>query len=248
MTPEDELVSDIVYGPEYDDDYQEPDPSKIAMFDYLSIHTVVTSPSIKHPAHGLPYSEYRKHRSRSTDSEQDAKNSKVGIYTDPVLGSLLRTLARRRDMSLYAYVNDMLEEGQIHFHPEFHDQYEEVNDILDNMQKTMNNDAQARAVMKLRNQTIGFDVCSRVNPRFVPRIAYWLCEDIKTVSLDLHMTVSDTAYLYLIVGILYTDAPEMPLTPYQDKKLSEVLTIFGKELDAMLDICRHISSGYENLM
>jgi hypothetical protein len=238
--------ADIYFDGE--DIYIEPDPAKVAMFDYLSIHAVITSPSVKHAAHGLPYSEYRKHRSRSTDTDKDEKNSRVCFYTDPVLGMLLRSLARRREVSLYGYINDMLEEGQIHFHPEYHEQYEEVNDILDDMQKIMSNDAQSRAVLKLRNQTIGFGVCTKGAPRFVPRVAYWLCEDIKTVSLDLHMTISDTAYLYIIVGILYTDAPEMPLTPYQDKKLSEVLTIFGQELNSMLDICRHIAENYETLV
>jgi hypothetical protein len=141
----------------------------------------------------------------------------------------------------------MLEEGQIHFHPEHHEIYESINTILDTMQVNTTNDAQARATMKLRNQKISFGVCARGNPMFVPRIAYWLCEDIKTVSIDLHMTVSDTTYLYIITGIIYTDLPEIPINKYYDVKMSAVLSLFEEEISAMHDICTHIQSTFDTL-
>jgi hypothetical protein len=239
----------------HDSMLQEPDilseeedyDNQVQHFDYLSIHAVVVSPTIKHPAFGLPYSEYRKKRSRITDTDADVKNSKITFYCDKVIGGLLPSLARRRNLSLYAYINDMLEEGQIHFHPEHHDTYNRINEILDDMQIRTTNDTQSHASDKLRNQKISFGTCARGNPMFVPRIAYWLAEDIKTVSIDLHMTLSDTAYLYIITGILYTDLPEMPLNKYYDRKLSSVLIFFDKEIDAMLDICEHIASGFDNL-
>lgn len=217
-----------------------------ATFDYLSIHAVITTPNIKHKAYGLPYSEYRKYRVRTTDTDADAKNSKICFYTDPVLGTLIKTLARRRDISLYAYINDMLEEGQIHFHPEYHEQYEEITRMVDDMNARMNSDAQSRAILTLNNQRIGFNVCMRGNPRFVPRVAYWLCEDIKTTAMDLNMTVSDVAYVYIVTGIIAADVPEMPISKYQDKILSGVLDLFNENLNRSLDICNHIYSTFDN--
>jgi hypothetical protein len=240
-------MSDVYGEPDsqsFDSDDQE---LPLAEFDYLSIHAVVIEPEKRHPAYGKTYTEYRKYRSRSIDEDADKKNSKVGFYCHPVIGRLLPTLARRRSMSMYSYINDMLEEGMIYFHPPHRDLYTEINDITDDLQARMSNDAQSRAVAKLCNQTISFDVCSRKNKLFVPRIANWLSEDIKTVSVDLHMTVSDTAYLLLLTGILNADAPEMPLNAYQDRIIGNTLTMFDQELDAMRDLCKYIASTFDSL-
>jgi hypothetical protein len=231
------------------DDFDEDDEHQglQATFDYLSIHAVVVSPAVKHPAYGLPYSEYRKYRLRSTDLEADIRNSKITFYCDNLIGTLVTTLANRRGVSVYSYINDMLEEGQIHFHPEHHEMYEDIKDILDDMQTRMCNDAQARAVQKLRNQKISFNVCMRGAPHFTPRIAYWLMEDIAQVGMILHMSVTDTAYLYLVTGIMYTDIQEMPVNSYQNKIMSNVLQFFDQELNAVYDISKYIHKTFDKI-
>jgi len=229
------------------EEIDEYDQMPLAEFDYKSIQAVVTEPSRKHPAYGHPYSEYRKMRARTIDEEADRRDSHVRFWMDPIVGCLVETLARRRDLSLYSYINDMLEEGQIHIHPDFHDTYQEINSIADDMATRVKNSAGAGYLMKIRNQKISFRLCSRSNPSFCPRVANWLADDIKTVSVDLHMSISDVAYLYMIAGIVYSDATEMPLNKYHDEILAQALSYFSEELNMMHDICMHIQKKFDDI-
>lgn len=230
------------------DEEQNEQTGLIATFDYLSIHSVVSSPAVKHQAYGLPYSKYREYRQRApVDQDADAKNGRIHFWCDTVIGGFLPTLARRRGIALYAYINDMLEEGQIHFHPEYHDIYEFINDTIDDMQERVTTGSQYELVETLRGQKVALNTCSRQNPDFAPRVSKWLAEDVRTVAFDLHMSVSDLAYVYILTGITYADIPEIPVSAFHDKIISDVLYKFQHKLNIMKDMCEHTHALFDNL-
>jgi hypothetical protein len=228
--------------------YDEDEVMPLAEFDYRSIQAVVLEPERKHSMYGHTYSEYRQYRSRTVDPDIDKKSTQITFYCDPIIKALVPTLARRRNISTYAYIADMLEEGQIHFHPDHHETYEAVNNILDDLQMRIRNHAQSRAVQRIVNLKISLGVVSKQSKRFAPRIPSWLSDDINSVATDLHSTQSDIAYVYLLTGIIFADAIEMPLIGFHDEVIASTLSIFDQDLEAMKDTCEFIASSFENLI
>lgn len=219
----------------------------LAEFDYLSIHAIVHEPEKKHPAFGLPYSKFKEYRQRTHNGDDDKRTGRVKFWCDPALAGFLPTLARRRSMTTNSYIIDMLEEGQIHFHPEYHERYAEINEIMDDMNDNVHCEEQEEIMRSMRCQTVDIESCSRKNPSFSPYTPEWLSQDIKSVAMNIHASKSDTALIYIITGILYSDATEIPINPYFSDKMSKIVDLFSKRLDAMLEMCRYTKERFDGL-
>ncbi len=230
-----------------DTTFYDDEPMPLAEFDYRSIQAVVQEPERKHSMYGHTYSEYRKYRARTIDADADKKTTQVTFYCDPFVRTLIPTLARRRSISTYTYIEDMLEEGQIHFHPDHHDTYEAINNTLDDLQSKVSNHAQARALERIVNQKLSLGVWRKQSKKFSPRIPSWLSNDISSVAMDLHTTQSDVAYIYLLTGIVFSDAIEIPFNAYQDEMIALPLSVFDQELEAMKDTCEFIAATFDSL-
>ncbi len=229
------------------EEIDEYDQMPLAEFDYRSIQAVVLEPERKHSMYGHTYSEYRKYRARTINSDADKKTTQITFYCDPFVRTLIPTLARRRGISTYTYIEDMLEEGQINFHPDHHDTYEAINNILDDLQSRVSNHAKARALERIVNQKLSLGVIRKQSKKFSPRVPSWLSNDISSVAMDLHTTQSDVAYIYLLTGIVFSDTIEIPLNSFQDEMLASPLSVFDQELEAMKCTCEYIASSFDSL-
>lgn len=139
----------------------------------------------------------------------------------------------------------MLEEGQVYFHPEFQEDYREINTMLDQMNNEIVSSGQKEIIRLLKDQKIALNSCARNNTSFVPFLPKWLAEDIKTVAMIVHMNISDTAYLYLVMGIINSDAVEMSIAKIFIDDMQTVVDLFRRKLGLMHSMCEHAYMMYD---
>lgn len=225
------------------DDYIEPQPpvfpgefdvselEENETFDWTETSAVCTAPHVKHKAYGKTYSEFRKHRISTGEDLEPTKTARLYFRGDPTITQWLPSLARRREIPFYMYLNDMLQEGQIHFHPDYHDKYSIINLRMDTMSKTLENEEQLKYTSQLQKQTITLQTSQKGNHMFGPAVPEWLASDIRSVTMDLHIGMSDLCFLYVCIGIVKSDIPEMPVPAIQEKMFKDFIKKFENQLD-----------------
>lgn len=215
-----------------------------SMFDYRTLQAVVREPRIKHELYGSNLSQYIEKRSRSVLSEEDKRTDRIRFWMDDTLRAFIPTLANRRGLTTYSYLAYLLELGQVHFHPDFCEVYEEIESSIDYMNLNARNRYHGSAILNATDQYVSMDVCARKSKSFYPSIPKWLGDDIRVTSNRIHASASDVAYLYVTYGILCSEDQDIP--EYYRNSMSDVMHEFQRKFLMLRGAIRSARVAFES--
>lgn len=183
-----------------------------------------------HPAYGMTFSEYRKHRLASY-SEEESETVRIHFRMPNLLTAVSSDLAIRNGVSSYSFMMQVIEQGVIHFMRDYHDQCDAVKNGKAGMIDKLEDEESERKYVQIVKQTIALEARERGSRCLTPSVKKWVGNYIKEIAIDLNMTASDFAFLSWCIGtkVAVPNLPERVKFHIENK-----ISLFNSELDAYI--------------
>jgi hypothetical protein len=173
---------------------------------------VCTTPVPNHPAYGMTFSEYKKHRNDIISSDEKEK-VRMSIRLPSFIARVSADMAIRNHVSShYRFLVLILELGMINFQRDYHDKYQIIKSGRNDMYVRLNTERNQLLYEQLDKQSIDMCFNMRRAKHMTPTVAEWLANAANDIATYLNMNTTDFAFLCWCIGVSKTmDDEDLPV-------------------------------------
>lgn len=203
---------------------------------------VCTSPVPNHPAYGMTFSEYKKHRNDVISSD-DKEKVRLSTRLPAFINRVSADMALRNGVSHYRFLVLILELGMINFQKDYHEKYQIIKSGRNDMYKRLSTEKNRRLYEQLDKQFIDMEIVARGSKHMTPTVAEWLANATNDIATYLNMSISEFVVLCWCIGVSKSmEAEDLPLQVKLE--ITKKLQYFDQEItfysDRIMDLVQRM--------
>jgi hypothetical protein len=204
---------------------------------------ICTNPVPNHPAYGMTFSEYKKHRNDIISSD-DKEKVRLSVRLPVFIARVSADMALRNKVSShYRFLVLILELGMINFQKDYHEKYQIIKSGRNDMYVKLNTGKNQRLYEQLDKQSIDMCFDMRKAKHMTPTVAEWLANSANDIATYLNMNTTDFAFLCWCIGVSKTmDDGDLPLQVKLE--INKRIQHFDQEItfysDRIIDLVHHM--------